>query len=300
VALRQQNFALEEIGWRLWLAGHPVGHDCWFDVFEAAAAEFDAIASAFRDALNSDNDDAIQELVDQAYRAETSHSLFRQVRKALGPDRLSSTVLHIMNMAVGEFTAVSTQTERLTQDEEMSVTAQMQDPRIKERQADLRAMDVALGLGHARSDTVNAVGPIISGDYSVILRDTFAPLASTTLTEFQKTADPERLRIVTRDLSALLQSIAGASQVFDKTLEKDAFGLDRVALIAGSGRKLQAQMGLTWTLILEKSTERFHDVGGMISLFNAAGLPVGQSAQPNADGSNAPIYRRGPTRKPIK
>ena len=300
MALRQQNFALEEIGWRLWLAGHPVGHDCWFDVFEAAAAEFDAIASAFRDALNSDNDDAIQELVDQAYRAETSHSLFRQVRKALGPDRLSSTVLHIMNMAVGEFTAVSTQTERLTQDEEMSVTAQMQDPRIKERQADLRAMDVALGLGHARSDTVNAVGPIISGDYSVILRDTFAPLASTTLTEFQKTADPERLRIVTRDLSALLQSIAVASQVFDKTLEKDAFGLDRVALIAGSGRKLQAQMGLTWTLILEKSTERFHDVGGMISLFNAAGLPVGQSAQPNADGSNAPIYRRGPTRKPIK
>jgi hypothetical protein len=300
VALRQQNFALEEIGWRLWLAGHPVGHDCWFDVFEAAAAEFDAIASAFRDALNSDNDDAIQELVDQAYRAETSHSLFRQVRKALGPDRLSSTVLHIMNMAVGEFTAVSTQTERLTQDEEMSVTAQMQDPRIKERQADLRAMDVALGLGHARSDTVNAVGPIISGDYSVILRDTFAPLASTTLTEFLKTADPERLRIVTRDLSALLQSIADASQVFDKTLEKDAFGLDRVALIAGSGRKLQAQMGLTWTLILEKSTERFHDVGGMISLFNAAGLPVGQSAQPNADGSNAPIYRRGPTRKPIK
>jgi hypothetical protein len=99
-------------------------------------------------------------------------SAFRQVRKALGPDRLSSIVLHIMNMALGEFTSVSTQAERLTRDEEeISITAQLQDPRINERQADLRAMDVALGLGHARSDTVNGVGPIISGDYSVSRTD---------------------------------------------------------------------------------------------------------------------------------
>jgi hypothetical protein len=301
VALRQQNFDLDEIGWRLWLAGHSVGRDCWFDVFATAAAEFDVVASVFRDALNSDNDDAIQELVDQAYRAETSHSLFRQVRKALGPDRLSSIVLHIMNMALGEFTAVSTQAERLTRDEEeISVTAQMQDPRIRERQADLRAMDVALGLGHARSDTVNGVGPIISGDYSVILRDTFAPLASTTLTEFLKQVDPERLRTVSQDFSALTQSIAVASEEFSKRLAKDAFGLGRAPLLARSGRKLQAQMGLMWTLILERSTEKFHDAAGMINLFDAAGLAVGQSAQPNADGSNTRIFRRGPTRKPIK
>jgi hypothetical protein len=191
--------------------------------------------------------------------------------------------------------------QALTRDEEeMSVTAQMQDPRINERQADLRAMDVALGLGHARSDTVNGVRQIITGDYSVILRDTFAPFASTTLTDFLKTVDPRRLQIVTRDLSALLQSIAVASQAFDKTLEKDAFGLDRVALIAGSGRKLHALMGLIWTLILERSTEKFHDVAGMINLFNAAARAVGQSAQPNADGSNGPVFRRGPARKPIK
>jgi hypothetical protein len=272
-------------------------------VFAAAAAEFDAGAAVFRKALDSDKDDAIQELAEEAYRAETSNSLFRQVRKALGPDRLSSIVLHIMNMALGEFTAVSTQTERLTRDEEeMSVSAQMQDPRIKERQADLRAMDVALGLGHARSDTVNGAGPVISGDYSGILRDTFAPLATTSLTEFLKRVDPERLRIVTRDLSELLRSVAVASQAFDKTLEKDAFGLGRLALIAGGGRNLNALMGLGWSLIQEKSNAKFHDVGVMINLFNAAALAVGQSAQANKppDGSNGPIFRRGPTRKPIK
>ena len=185
MALRQQNLDLDEIGWRLWLAGRPVGRNCWFDVFEEGAKEFDAIASAFRDALNSDSldEDPIQELADQAYRADTSDPLFRQIRKALGAERLSAIVFHVASMAIGEFTSASTQ----------------QDLASTERQADLRAMDVALGLGHARTDTVDGVGPIIRGDYSSILRDTFAPLADTTLSEFLKQVDPERLRTVTRD-----------------------------------------------------------------------------------------------------
>ena len=112
-------------------------------------------------------------------------------------------------MAIGEFTSASTQP----------------DPASGERQADLRAMDVALGLGHARTDFAAGVGPIIEGDYSPILRQTFAPLANTTLTEFLASADSEHLRKTTRDLSAFAQSLAAASQEFDRTLAKDAFGL---------------------------------------------------------------------------
>jgi hypothetical protein len=192
--------------------------------------------------------------------------------------------------------------ERLSRyEEDTSASAQMQDPRIKERQADLRAMDVALGLGHARSDTVKDVGPIITGDYSAILRDTFAPLADTTLNEFLKTVDPERLRTVTRDFSALTQSIAVASPEFDKALAKDAFGLGRAALMARSDRKRQALLGLIWTLVQERSAEKFHDLGVMAQSFNAAALAVKQSglADPPTDGSKAAIFRRGPTRKPI-
>jgi hypothetical protein len=44
------------------------------------------------------------------------------------------------------------------------------------------------------------------------------------LNEFLRSVDPERLRTVTRDLSALIQSIAVASEEFGKTLAKDAFG----------------------------------------------------------------------------
>jgi hypothetical protein len=225
--LRQQNLDLDEIGWRLWLAGRPVGRRCWFDVFEAAAKEFDEAASVVGDIVISDNleADPIGELADDAYCADTSGPIFRQIRKSLGPDRLPAILLHVANMAMGKFTSISTQIEKLSRDDDASVSAQMEDPRIKERQADLRAMDVALGFVHARSDTVAGVGPIISGDYSPILRETFAPLADTTLRKFLKEVDPERLRAVTRGLSALVQEIATASQEFDNALAKDAFGV---------------------------------------------------------------------------
>jgi hypothetical protein len=303
--LLRENLDLDEIGWRLWLAGRPVGRKCWFDVFQAVAREYDGeVAPTFREALNSDNldEDPIRELADQAQRADTSDPILRQIRKSLGSDRLPTVMLHVANMAVGEFTTISTQTERLRDEKEIAVSTQLQDPRIKERQADLRAMDIALGLVHARSDTVNGAGPLISGDYSSILRETFAPLADTTLCEFLKAVDPERLRTVTRDFSAFTQSIAVASAEFDKALAKDAFGLGRAALMARSDRKRQALLGLIWTLVQERSAEKFHDLGVMARSFNEAALAVKQPApvNPSADGSNVPIFRRGPTRKPIK
>ena len=303
LALRQQNLDLVEIGWRLWLAGHPVGRKCWFDVFQAVATEYDdEVAPTFREALNSDglDEDSIQKLADQLSSAHTSYPLWRHVRKSLGPDRLSALVLHVASMAIGEFTTISTQTEGLRDEEEVPISTQLQDPRIKERQADLRTMDVALGLVHARSDTVNGAGPLISGDYSSILRGTFGPLADTTLCEFLKTVDPERLRTVTRDLSALTKSIEVASAEFDKALAKDAFGLGRAALMAKSDRKLQALFGLIWTLVQERSAEKFHDLGVMAQSFNAAALAARQSglAHPSVGGSKGPTFRRGPTRKP--
>jgi hypothetical protein len=285
--LRRQNLDLDEIGWRLWLEGRPVGRCCWFDVFEAAAAEFDAVASTLGDVLNSDslNEDPIQELADQAYRADTSDPLFRQVRKALGPDRLPALVLQLASMAIGEFTSASTQP----------------DPASGECQADLRAMDVALGLSHARTDLAEGVGPIIEGDYSPILRQAFAPLADTTLTEFLASVDSERLRRTTRDLSAFAQSLAAASLEFDRTMAKDAFGFRRAALLARSDRMRQAQTGLVWTLILEKSAEKFHDLGAMAQLFDAAtksaqGFPPSDLLSQN---SLRPNFRRRPLRKPI-
>jgi hypothetical protein len=297
--MRRQNLDLDEIGWRLWVAGRQVERKCWFPVFEVAAAEFDASASEFREALDSDDldENPIDELAKTALAAKTHDPLFRQVRKSLGPDRLSAILLHVASMAVGEFVSVSTQTEELSKDQDGSISAQMQDPRIKERQADLRAMDVALGLGRARTDTVVGVGPIIVGDYSSIIRETFAPLANTTLTEFLASVDSEHLRGTTRDLSAFAQSLAAASQEFDRTLAKDAFGFRRAALLARSDRMRQAQTGLMWALILEKSAEKFHDLSAMTQRFDAAAKLVREHQ--DLLKNSRPNFQRQP-KKPIK
>src|SRR5262249_6819676 len=132
--------------------------------------------------------------------------------------------------------------------------------------------------------------------------DTFAPLADTTLSEFLKKVDPERLRAVTRDWSALTQSIAAASAEFDEAFTKDAFGLGRATLLTRSDRKRQALAGLIWTLVQERSTAQFHDLSGMAQSFAEAALAVKQSAQSgkSTNGPNVPIFRRGPTRKPTK
>ncbi len=112
--LRQQNLDLDEIGWRLWLAGYEVARRYWFDVFDASAKEFDEATTLLRQSFDADEGGAnsIEEIAEKAYRkayrAETSDPLFRQIRKSLGPDRFASMVLHLTSMATGQFVSAST------------------------------------------------------------------------------------------------------------------------------------------------------------------------------------------------
>jgi hypothetical protein len=64
--------------------------------------------------------------------------------------------------------------------------------------------------------------------------DPVRKIADTTLCGFLKTVDPERLRTVTRDFSALTRSIAVASTEFDKALA--IFTLGRAFRSSGAGR----------------------------------------------------------------
>jgi hypothetical protein len=71
--------------------------------------------------------------------------------------------------------------------------------------------------------------------------------------------------------------------------------------MARGHRKSQALLGLIWTLVLERSADKFHDLGVAAKSFDAAALAVKQKqsglAKPSVDGWT---FRRGPTRKPIK
>lgn len=251
--MRRQNLDLDEIGWRLWLAGREVGQKCWFPVFEFMARRFDECARAVREQQASDEfvDGQIEQMIAAAFKTKTSNRFFKQMRKALGPKRFAAVMNEVASMATGVFQSISSQTEQQSE----------------ERLGDERAMDVALGLKHARTDIVAGVGPVLPADYSPILQATFEPLEGASLTEYLDSIDPDHLRKTASSLLTLLRSIAEASSAFDDALANDAFGLRRAALLARMDRNIHACTALIWTLVKERSREKFHDLDAMAKLF---------------------------------
>ena len=145
----QQNLDLDEIGWRLWLEGYDVDRHWWLNVFKFMASAvrqvrlgYSKSASVGRVRRKSNRSDDRCGL-----KAKTSNRFFRQIRKSLGPNRFAAVMNEVASMATGTFEAISSQ----------------QESDSKESVSDKRAMDVALGLAHAQTDTVNGVGPIIAG-----------------------------------------------------------------------------------------------------------------------------------------
>ena len=285
--LRRQNLELDEIGWRLWLEGRDVGRQCWFGVFKFMAKQFDACARAFRKAQASDEfvDGQIEHMFEAAFKAKTSNRLFRQIRKDLGPRRLAAVMNEIASMATGTFQSISSRPE----------------PGNQERLDDERAIDVALGLKHARTDTVAGAGPLLPMDYSPILQATFEPLEGVSLSKYLDRIDPEYLRRTARSLLALLRSITEASDAFDHALAHDAFGLRRAAMLGRVDRSLHAGMVLVWALVQERSREKFHDLDAMAQLFLRAAIGARKFLElkkldPNLKGSEfrRVTYKIGP------
>ena len=99
----------------------------------------------------------------------------------------------------------------------------------------------------------------------------------------------------------LLESIAEGSARIRSRINKDAFGLRRAAMLERLDSNIHAGMILVWTLIHQKSRERFHDLDAMAKLFlNAAiGARKFLEASEIDPGSDGPKFRRN-SKKPIK
>jgi hypothetical protein len=256
--LRRQNLDLDEIGWRLWLAGRSAARKGWFPVFKFMAKAFDRSARAFRKAQESDEfvSGQIDLMIKRAFKAKTSNRFFRQMRKSLGPKRFAEVMNEVASMATGVFRSISSQTERDNQ----------------ERLESELAMDVGLGVKRARTDRVGGVGPILPDDYSPILQATFEPLKGISLSQYLDQIDPAHLQTVARSLLGLLHSITEASHAFDGALAKDAFGLRRAAMLERADRNIHAGVVLVWALVQQRSRENFHDLDTMAQLFLRAAI----------------------------
>lgn len=162
-------------------------------------------------------------------------------------------------------------------------------------------IDVALGMTHARTDTINGVGPIIQGDFWPILQRVFEPLAGISLFEFFNGVDHDRLRQTVSQIVALTNSISSTSPQLNSIFGNDALGLNRAAMLETRNPKIQAGLGLLWALISERSGEEFHDLDSTAKMFSAAEKAITNylSAGANAVEMELPNFRRKPIRKPL-
>lgn len=256
--MRSEKRDLDEIGWRLWLDGYNVDGRWWLNTFKVVAQQYDKCAATIRKVQESDEfiETNLDRMIAAAFKAKKTSRFMKQIRKSLGEARFRAIMDEVSRMATGVFRAISSH-----QTSENSIGA------INVQ----RALDVAFGFEHARTDTIVEVGPIIKGNYTAILQETFAPLKDLSLVEFLESIDPEDLRRITKSMIDLLNSIDAASEAFDRVYARDAFGLRRVAMVARADRNIQAGAGLVWVLVQKRSSEEFHELDVMSKLFlNAA------------------------------
>jgi hypothetical protein len=281
--MRQDNLDFDEIGWRLWLGCYKIGEKHWFNAFEWAAKQYDILVPTIRKAQETDElaEGPIEKLIEKAWRSRKSSRLFKRIKKSLGPDRFKKVMNQVLSMATGTFVQISSQYELGS----------------NERREDLRAMDLTLGLAHARTDIVEEKRRIIGGDddYSTTLRATFEPLGQiASLTSVLETIDREQLRTVTKSLTGLLQSIADASVELDRLLIKDAFGLSRVAEFARIDRNIHAGMALVWTLVHHSEHEEPNGLELLSKRFLAATIAARKFLERDQldPNSKRPEFRR--------
>jgi hypothetical protein len=256
--MRTQNLDFDEIGWRLWLDGYDVDSRWWRNTFELMAQQYDKLAAKIRKTHQSDElvDTNLDRMISAIYRSQKTSPIIKQIRKSLGEARFKEIMDEVARMATGTFEAISSRQQ---------LEGSKEAPETK------RAIDIALGLEHAQTDTVNGVGPIVQGDYTKGLQATFEPLKDCSLRKFLHSISPEELRNVTKSMNGLLDSIGSASEAFNTIYAKGAFGLRRAGMLAGADRNVQAVRALVWILIKRRSREEFHDLDHMAKLFlNAA------------------------------
>ena len=199
------------------------------------------------------------------------------MRKSLGPKRFAAVMNEVASMATGVFQSISSQQELGNQ----------------ERLDDERAIDVALGLKHARTDTVAGAGPLLpTEDYSPILQATFEPLERVSLSKYLDRNPPG---IFTKDgeVSARASPIRSRRRrdAFDHALSRDAFGLRRAAMLDCVDRSLHAGMVLVWALVQQRSREKFHDLDAMAQLFLRAAIGGNSSEIPRVEKTRSKFER---------
>ncbi|MFN9848741.1 MAG: hypothetical protein ACK56C_10260 [Alphaproteobacteria bacterium] len=231
-----------EAAWRLWCMGADVPEKYWRPKLERAARQIDFVRSLARfiakRQIGTDRQAdyaarRLDRLAATLFEAPTSQSMFRRVRKDLGPDRLREFLGHLVAILAGRFEGFTTKLGD-------------NDP---DRIQDSRLMDAVFAMQTARTDHAPGGKPWLSGDVSPILAKLSAGIgrqsAVAVLARSSNSLAPAR-----SELGNLIWASNTMAQLARNAFGDHAYGLRRVREFTTSlTPALEAATLVLWLMI---------------------------------------------------
>jgi hypothetical protein len=233
---RKRNLAW--VGWNLWLSGFEVAERCWKRHLSAVAMRADRVTQRWRGVSDGDDENALGRFINKLCRVVPGDKFLGVVRRSLGEDRFREAMALILDLGAGLFDDISSRPE-------------LTDP---ERLRAARVMDLALGLRDARADHFEGDPPLISGDYSNVLRGLSQRLAASKFKTALASATAMDMDSARSELVRLMNTLAAMYDAMARRGEKRAFGLHRIrAIWRKGGMDLEALLLLGWLIYRKES-----------------------------------------------
>jgi hypothetical protein len=252
--------SLKQSGWRLWVDGFRIHERYWLEPLRDCSRACDVEIRSLRSLLDGDDEEKLDLLVDGLLKCRTKHGVFRRIRKALGPERFRSWIVRILEIAAG---LTNDRTHRGRRDADFL--------------RDVRTDDLGLGLRHARTDHFPGDAPLLSGDYSPVLKSVSDSFAGISFEERLGTFSPQELQEAASEARTLLRIFGALNRGLSALFGKGWFGLQRVAEFdEQSDLKLDLTIVLFWAVYRRSSgvRDRARDLIRTAAEMNPVPLPT--------------------------
>lgn len=208
--IRARFRSLDEVGWRLWWLGFPVGDRFEIAQLKSAACRWDQIMVQLRSAyaiLNGDNDQKSDAAHEQLKRMRDRHinkPFVARMRKRIGKQTFDTGLLFIIDIATGNFQANS----QFQHDS----NEQQQDDAIQEK---------ILGLSDARRrHKLTGLGPWLIGSIKDVLANLSASIGGRSFIQVIAVTDADdilRARDELRDIAyGAIAIVRGLQHIFGR------------------------------------------------------------------------------------
>lgn len=257
---RRRSF--EDVKFELWFEGWPIEERFVRRFLEAVAADLDETVMKIRELADGAPAEGFAELSAMAEAVATETvppGPLRRARKRVGPSALSSVMRVVLEMGSGSFEGTY---EDLATGEDEGL--------LVER---------AMGLERARSDSLEDIGPWLTGDPEETLHEV-SGVMTVPIGDQLAASDWEEMLQAREEMSRIMAVMVGVGSLMEEAHGPDAFGFPEMArTIEEAATKDVARIFLMW-LRLRKLPQLQEGILEWVQLFDEF-QNTGESAPPS-------------------